>query len=232
MDGEPYWAILTIDRSADMTCTSVRVPPHFESLFQQAELTVEGFFRDMKRDPSKGEIRINNDRYVLVRGAAFVAALLDRMEEQFGEDVTREFVYDLAKTIGHSDAAQFAEKLGLKDPVARLSAGPVHFSHTGWAFVDILPESAPAPDASYFLAYDHPNTFESEHYRKAGRQLTRPTCFFSAGYSAGWCAHAFGLDLDAREVQCVAKGDPRCRFVMTPPAALERAATEAAARWR
>jgi predicted hydrocarbon binding protein len=148
------------------------------------------------------------------------------MEAQFGEVVMREFVYSLAKTIGRKDASQFAKKLKLSDPIARLSAGPVHFAYTGWAFVDILPMSSPSPDQNYVLAYHHPNTFESEHYRAQGRTLTRATCFFSAGYSAGWCSDSFGLDLDAREVRCIAKGDANCSFVMAPPAMLENRVAE------
>jgi len=57
----------------------------------------------------------------------------------------------------------------VKDPIERLSAGPVHFVFSGWAFVDILPESRPSPDQEYFLVYDHPFSFESHAWRSHGR---------------------------------------------------------------
>lgn len=215
-----------------MTLASAKVPAPFVSLFEKAESSVDGYFRDMIRSPEKGEIRIGDERYVLVRGASLINSLIERMENQFGEEVMKEFLYDLAKSIGRIDAEAFAKKLNLQEPPARLSAGPVHFAYTGWAYVDILPESAPAPDDSYLLVYNHPNTFESEHYRAQGRRLERTTCHFSAGYSAGWCSSAFGIEVDAREITCTAKGDAQCRFVMAPPQMLEKRCQEMMAKVR
>ena len=42
----------------------------------------------------------------------------------------------------------------LKDPISKLSAGPIHFAYTGWAFVDILPESKASPDDNFYLKDD------------------------------------------------------------------------------
>ncbi len=201
--------------------TTVKVPPQFEAIFDQAEKRVGQYFSGMERDPSRGVISIAGDRYILVRGESIFITLREKMTSDFGAAVAEAFLYDLAKTVGRGDARRFAEKMGLSDPIHKLSAGPVHFSHTGWAFVDILPESNPVPDDGYFLVYDHPNTFESASYTEGGMKSEQPVCLFSAGYSAGWCSYSFGLELDAREIECIAKGDARCRFVMAPTKRLE-----------
>lgn len=205
---------------------TVKVPVQFEPLFEEAERNVGAFFATMERDPSRGVINIGGERYILMRGESIFRTLRDKMVAEFGGDVAASFLYDLAKTVGRSDARRFAEKLGLKDPVHRLAAGPVHFSHTGWAFVDILPESKPSPDEDYLLVYNHPNTFESATYLLDKNRSDNPVCLFSAGYSAGWCSFSFGLELDAREISCIACGDAQCRFVMAPakrlPAQVER----------
>ena len=195
-------------------------------VFTKAEKTVGDFFSKIEMDPSQGVIHIAGDRYLLMRGESIFSTLRDNMVSQFGEAVTESFLYDLAKTIGKSDAKRFAEKLGLKDPIAKLSAGPVHFSHAGWALVEILPESVPSADDNYLLVYNHPNTFESELYVSQGKKPGKPVCLFSAGYSAGWCSYSFGLDLDAKEVMCIAKGDSDCRFVMAPSAKLDKKAAD------
>ncbi len=200
---------------------TVKVPPQFEAVFEQAERTVGSFFDTMERDPSRGVINVGGERYILMRGESIFRSLRDKMASEFGADVAASFLYDLAKTVGRGDAERFASKLGLTDPIRRLAAGPVHFSHTGWAFVDILPESKPTPDDGYLLVYDHPNTFESATYLLDKRPSGEPVCLFSAGYSAGWCSFSFGLDLDAREVSCIACGDARCRFVMAPAKRLQ-----------
>jgi signal transduction histidine kinase len=111
--------------------------------------------------------------------------------------------------------------MGLEDPIARLSAGPVHFAHTGWAFVDISPESNPVPGPDYFLLYDHPYSFESEAWVQSGRPRQTPSCIMNAGYSSGWCEESFGLQLVSSEILCRAKGDACCRFIMAPPARIE-----------
>jgi predicted hydrocarbon binding protein len=199
---------------------TVHVPEQFEPIFADAEKIVGGFFAKMKMDPTKGTIEIDNDRYILIRGESIFVTLRKKMVSEFGPEVADAFLYDLAKTIGHSDAETFAKKLKLTDPIKRLSAGPVHFSHSGWAFVDILPESQPTPDENYLLVYHHPNTFESAQQEYKKKKSDHPVCIFSAGYSAGWCSYSFGIDVDAQEINCVACGDAHCTFVMAPPAKL------------
>lgn len=205
---------------------TVKVPQQFEPIFAEAEKMVGQFFAGMVRDPSRGIIEIAGDRYILVRGESIFSVLREKMTADFGPAVAESFLYDLAKTIGRGDARKFSEKMGLSDPIHKLSAGPVHFSHTGWAFVDILPESRPSPDDEYLLVYDHPNTFESANYSGGRKKSDQPVCLFSAGYSAGWCSHSFGLELDAREVRCIAQGDKQCRFVMAPSRRLEERVRE------
>jgi class 3 adenylate cyclase len=39
----------------------------------------------------------------------------------------------------------------------------------------------------------------------------------NAGYSSGWCEESFGIRLVAVEIQCVARGDNQCKFIMAPP---------------
>jgi hypothetical protein len=112
------------------------------------------------------------------------------------------------------------------DPIEKLSTGPVHFAYSGWAFVDIYPSSQPSQDNSYFLHYQHPNTFESEIYKQKGMKPDHPICFFSAGYSAGWCSEAFSISVHAREMTCTACGDERCEFIMAPSRRLDEYARE------
>ena len=43
----------------------------------------------------------------------------------------------------------------------------------------------------------------------------------NAGYSSGWCEESFGMPLVSCEVECLAKGDAQCRFIMAPPSRIE-----------
>jgi predicted hydrocarbon binding protein len=212
--------------------TSVRVPEAFTGLFDQAETYVKAHFDKLKRDPERGTIHVGDARYILVRGDSLTTGFLEVMRDLIGEEEAFKFWYRMARVIGREDSRAFCAERGLTDGPARLSTGPVHFAYTGWARVEIDDRSRPAPDDTYYLEYVHPNTFESESWRKSGKVSTRPVCVFSAGYSAGWCSEAFGLEVHAREVTCAAAGQSECRFVMSPWDHLDRYAAEIASRPR
>ena len=211
-----------------MGLKTVKVPKEFEGLFAKAEEVVSTYFGRRKSDPTKGTIEIFDERYVLVRAASLSVEFFDLVENLLGKDSKGEaralamnVLFDLAHAIGKSDARNFHEKMKLKDPIAKLSVGPVHFSHTGWASVSIFPESKPSPDENYYLIYDHPYSFESDAWIRSGRKTDFPMCIMNAGYSSGWCEESFGVDLVASEILCRAKGDDCCRFIMAPPQRIE-----------
>ena len=159
-----------------MTLRTVSVPPAVEDVFREAESIVSRYFKEALLDPTRGAIEISGERYVLVRAASLSVEFFSLVQELFGgerereaDEFARNILFDLAHAIGKSDAHNFHARMGLSDPIARLSAGPVHFSHTGWAFVDILPESRPSPSDDFFLLYDHPYSFEADAWLRAGR---------------------------------------------------------------
>jgi diguanylate cyclase (GGDEF)-like protein/PAS domain S-box-containing protein len=207
---------------------TVKVPKQFEQIFQKAEEYVSKYFKERKDTPSKGTIEIFGERYILVRAASMsidffetVKSLYKDQGEESALNVARQLLFDIAHAIGKQDAKNFHNKMKLKNPVEKLSAGPIHFSHSGWAFVDIFPESRPTADENYYLIYDHPFSFESDAWEKAGKKSDSPVCVMNAGYSSGWCEESFGVSLVASEIMCRAKGDDTCRFIMAHPSKIE-----------
>jgi len=203
---------------------TVRVPDSMQGLFAAAEEVVSRFFRERVDDPAHGTIEIHGERYVLVRGAALSVEFFDLVRSLYGpeksgeaDEFARTILFDLAHAVGKTDARNFHDKMQLTDPIAKMSAGPVHFAHTGWAFVDIFPESRPSPDERFYLVFDHPYSFESDAWVRAGRASVFPVCIMNAGYSSGWCEASFGQSLVSAEILCRGKGDHTCRFIMAPP---------------
>src|SRR6266852_1932162 len=141
---------------------TVRVPEGMAGSFVKAEELASRYFRERTDDPERGTIEIFGERYVLVRAASLSVEFFSLVGDLYGpgrekeaDEFARNILFDLAHAIGKSDAHNFHAKMDLTDPIARLSAGPIHFAHAGWAFVDISPESRPSPDQEYFLVYDH-----------------------------------------------------------------------------
>jgi len=211
-----------------MTLETVKVPEAFRPLFEQAEGYVRGYFDSLAMDPKQGTITIGGERYVLVRATSLSVNILEQIRDMYpglnkaeAWDAAARVLFDLAHTIGRNDAEAFHRATGVTDPIAKLSTGPVHFAHTGWAFVDILPESKPSPDDDYYLIYDHPHSFEADAWVAARDRTDHCVCFMNAGYSAGWCEQSFGVELRTREILCRARGDEYCRFIMAPPGRLD-----------
>jgi signal transduction histidine kinase/ActR/RegA family two-component response regulator len=207
-----------------VTGETVRVPEPFKPLFDVAQETVRSYFSQCITDPTKATIKISGQRYVLLRASSLSVDFLDtirKLYSDYGEDeaisIGRNFLFDIAHVIGMEDAKNFHKKMGVTDPIAKLSAGPVHFAYSGWAFVDISPESTPQPNDDYFLKYDHPFSFEADSWLKAGRRSRDPVCIMNSGYSSGWCEQSFGMPLTAVELTCKAAGDETCTFIMAPP---------------
>jgi len=204
------------------------VPPQFGPLFEQAQEYVGRFFAERQDSPEHARIEVFGQRYMLVRARSMSVEFFEMIQRLYSDkgeaearSVARSLLFDIAHAMGLSDARDFAERMHLEDPIARLSAGPIHFAHAGWAFVDISEDSRPSPDENFYLLYDHPYSFECDSWLGAGKRTDFPVCVMNAGYSSGWCEASFGVPLVSAEILCRAKGDEHCRFIMAHPAHIQ-----------
>ncbi len=203
---------------------TVKTPKELEPIFDKAELVVKKYFETFTANPSLSKIEVNGERYILMRAESLANDFFKNILKLYSNRPTVEAVkigknllFDFAHLIGIEDAENFHRKMKLKDPVSKLSAGPVHFAYTGWAFVDILPESRPSPDENFYLKYNHPFSFEADSWIKSKEKTDFPVCSMNAGYSSGWCEQSYGIELTSVEITCRAKGDKHCTFIMAPP---------------
>ncbi|RYY54937.1 MAG: response regulator [Chitinophagaceae bacterium] len=203
---------------------AARVPEPIAHVFRTAQQNVSDYFRRLSMNPAQGTIEVNDERYVLVRAAAFSKSFLETIQRLYADRppgeafaIGRNFLFDYAHVIGMDDARNFHKTMNLTDPIERLSAGPMHFAFTGWAFVDIDPVSNPSPDENFFLRFTHPYSFEADSWIREKKVTGEPVCIMNAGYAAGWCEESFGISLTAVEIRCAAKGDECCEFIMAPP---------------
>jgi diguanylate cyclase (GGDEF)-like protein/PAS domain S-box-containing protein len=199
-----------------------------EPAFLKAQQHVARYFEERVYRPDEATISIAGERYVLMRAASMSVEFVELVSSLYQDkgpaearSVADNLLFDLAHAIGKADARSFHQKLGVTDPIEKLSAGPVHFAFSGWAFVDIFPTSRPSPDEDYFLIFDHPFSFESHAWLAKGKRSETPVCIMNAGYSSGWCEESFGMPLVSVEIECVAAGGEHCRFIMAPPSRIE-----------
>jgi signal transduction histidine kinase/ActR/RegA family two-component response regulator/predicted hydrocarbon binding protein len=217
-------AMLRRDFNSPVKGDTVTVPDAIKPLFDEAQKTVGEYFRNLKMYPTRGTIEINDQRYVLVRASALSNDFLNTIQQLYADrgekeamSIGKNFLFDIAHVIGMNDGKNFHQKMDLTDPIAKMAAGPVHFAYSGWAYVDILPESSPSPDDNFYLIYNHPFSFEADSWIRSEKKSDVPVCVMNSGYSSGWCEESFGIPLTSVEVTCKAKGDEHCTFIMSPP---------------
>lgn len=215
--------------SDDEGPATVIVPEGLAPLFGEIETKVEDHFNDFNFDPISGEITVHGQRYVLFRSDSMSYEFMDFIKERYSDRPEKEaisignnFLYDNSKVIGKNDALAFHKSLKLKEPIEKLSAGPVHFAFTGWANVEISPESNPVAGDDYVLKFQHHNSFEAQSWIKAKKKSKIPVCTMNCGYSAGWCEESFGIPLTTVELTCEAQGADACTFIMAPPDKIEQ----------
>ena len=208
---------------------SVKVDEKFEHIFVKAQEYVGKYFKNRLEDPGKGVLEISGERYILIRAAAMSVELFELITTLYrdrgdkgAKDKANDFLFDISHALGKADAKKFHSKMNVTDPIEKLSAGPVHFAYSGWALVDLLPESNLTPDENFLLIYDHHFSFEAEEWIKNKKATDFPVCIMNAGYSSGWCEESFDLPLVAVEIECRARGDKQCRFIMAPPSRIEQ----------
>ncbi|MBP8033090.1 MAG: hypothetical protein KAZ71_00765 [Bacteroidia bacterium] len=206
------------------TKKTVKTPKSIAPIFDEASEIVKTYFQTFNADPSLSKIEVNGQRYVLMRAESLANDFLKNILNLYSErpkaeaiKIGRNLLFDFAHLIGIEDAKNFHKKMKLKDPISKLSAGPVHFAYTGWALVDILPESKPSADENFFLKYNHPYSFEADSWISSKEKTNFPVCSMNAGYSSGWCEESYGIELTSVEITCRAKGDKHCTFIMAPP---------------
>lgn len=207
---------------------AARVPGSLEPAFLEAEDYVSRYFSARSTDPENGRISISGERYILLRAASMSVEFFDvvtLLYQDRGPDEARlvasNLLFDVAHALGKADAKAFHDKMDGPDPIKKLSTGPIHFAFTGWAFVNILPESHLTADDDYLMVYEHVHSFETDAWLRHGRKTPFPVCIMNAGYSSGWCEESFGIPLVAVEIECVAMGGRRCRFIMAPVSRIE-----------
>lgn len=216
-------ALLTTEKEELYPSKTVSCPDEIAPPFLLAQKTVGSYFNKIKFNPEEANISIDGERYVLMRASSLSIDFFETIRQLYADKGEKEatkigenFLFDISHVIGLEDAKEFHKKLNLKDPVSKLSAGPVHFAYSGWAYVEII-EGQPSPDENFYLKYTHPHSFEADSWIKKGKKSDFPVCVMNAGYSSGWCEESFGVPLTAVEITCKAKGDDCCSFIMAHP---------------
>jgi len=203
----------------------VTCPTAFAPLFDSAEARVADLLEDRSWDTSIGAHLIAGERYVMYRAESMSVSVREELEKLLGSGMDTA-LYKLGKAIGTADCKYIADRLKDVSPDQLLAMCTISLALNGFAHSTVREESNPVPDDSFLLFYEHPHSYEAESFKRKGVATSKTVCWLLAGYSAGWCSEAMGIQLDSREVSCIARGDDKCVFVMCPPKKLREVTKE------
>lgn len=140
-------------------------------------------------------------------------SILCELQKGYIEDVgfakAYEHTYSRAKAGSIAYNKKFIQQLGFSDKRKTLDWQSKIIGFAGWGKIELIKVS---PEEGAVIVRFHDPPFAKEYGKS-----TFPVDFLAAGFNAGGVAANFGIDLDAVETKCVAKGDPFCEFEIGKP---------------
>lgn len=166
----------------------------------------------------KGMIEGLGGRMVLVH-ASVLHDLTMRMQQSFG-DIVWEVFYDYSKR----SAVQHAKVFFSSDYAVKyltennLTAHQVFeevvklLEFYGHGTVKIADNNLPDSEATVVLE----NSAVASFIKEKRHLSSKPTCFYTAGFLAGFAAVLYGKDFDCKEEKCLASHNNECVFKIFP----------------
>lgn len=155
--------------------------------------------------PESGSLRYQNVRYLLIRPET-LAALQTALEAEIGTQRAGEILFEAGFTGGQLSARKYKETFGFEDRqvvefMCRMG-GEIGWGHFRLTEMDT--------EAQRLVVSIDQSPFALAYPSKAHAGV----CHFTRGVMAGVASGIFHETTAALEPLCVAKGDPRCQFVI------------------
>ena len=165
-------------------------------------------------DSESGCIWLGQQRMILTHATAF-GSMRSELIDSFGEEYARGVLMRMGYNAAQYDA-QLAHSTRPDSMMDAFLVGPQLHSIEGIVGVEPLSVEID-PDTHHFYGeFSWSNSFEAaEHLRLYGVS-DKPCCWNLLGYATGYTSAFMGKPIYFKEVECVAKGDSRCRIIGKP----------------
>ncbi|MDG7010822.1 MAG: hypothetical protein JRN57_01755 [Nitrososphaerota archaeon] len=154
-------------------------------------------------------VAFNTGTRAVMMGARALANMLGTVNEQFGSG-GNVILYEEGRSYGKEVGAEYMMKLGADFIASNLAEVLKLYQALGWFRVSAV-KSDPAGGTIAIQA--------EENFECAGADSKVPHSHFVRGHLEGMATTWLGKPMECRETLCIAKGDERCEFVLSPRAA-------------
>lgn len=186
----------------------------------RAVAEMRAYQTSLRRDPAHAQVFVGGLQHALIPTRVLARDLPREIEPLVGPTASSVVLSRIGRVIGRAQAeAFFLDRGSASDDWSfRVLCGPLYFAWAGYGDVDILLWEQSSENDFDFL-WESDNSFSA---REALREGDRGrSCHMQAGYAAGWCEVATGIELETREIACRAEGVSHCRFLIAPTEGFE-----------
>ena len=170
-----------------------------------------------------GQIWLHEHRMLLVHAEA-QGGMRRELIDTLGMERARGLLIRMGFASGMHDAEVFSRRdLGASDYEAFMTGTQLH-TLEGIVKVTTLKLDADRATGKYFGEYLWENSWEGQWHRKHYGTYSEPVCWSQIGYACGYTTALMGRPILYKEVECVGKGDNRCRVIGKPVEEWEDAA--------
>ncbi len=164
------------------------------------------------------EMKFSGGVRAFIMSASTIADLLDDFYLVLGEKFVNARLYLGGRRAGLRTAAALVTnfKLDPNDKAAVEHFFSDFYASIGWARLkfnlNYATHTGHVLATNSFLAQGALAKFTAQGVATAQKIVPRPRCTMLGGYVAGLVTNLFGVDMDARETECIATNDPMCKF--------------------
>jgi predicted hydrocarbon binding protein len=165
-------------------------------------------------------LQFNNDTAQLMLGStrmvimpvASIGKLLEFVMTIADENMLAMFLHEMGHEAGSRDAKTMKDDFNPDTPADWLGLGPT--LHSGEGVVLAKPDNVEIDleNNHFLMTGTWENSFIAEQWLERIGPASESVCTLLSGYATGYASGVFGREIEARETQCVAKGDSVCRF--------------------
>lgn len=159
-----------------------------------------------------GQILLKGERFLLVNAKA-LGTLRRDLVSTLGWDRARGFLLRYGWSCGYNDALSVRQQYPDRSERFWMLQGRLLHMLEGVTRVEPLRIEVDPPRHRFYFEGIWTNSYEAVQHRQHFGLAPDPVCWTLVGYAGGYTTGVFGRQILYKEVACVGRGDPHCRYV-------------------
>lgn len=166
-------------------------------------------------DNEEGKMLLNDRRSILI-GADSIGTLQKDLIAILGYERAKGFLLRYGWNCGTNDAGYIKEMFPWEEELEWLLAAPKIHSIEGTVQVVPIEIRADRESGEFYSEGYWYHSYEAEQHIKHFGFHHEPVCATLVGYAGGYATQYMGQKIIFKEIECVGKGDPFCRYIGKP----------------